>query len=230
MNTGRIVSLVRQAIGLFNSATREQRRRSRSSGDSSSSSDSRSSGSTPSTRSSGRDSRPTNSDRRTPEDRDRRPAGRTEPIPGRDRPSGSGGSPTPVGPAASADSELAGARIEYSPALDGDADPGEVVWTWVPYEDDPSQGKDRPVMIFGRRGRLLVGVALTSKRHDNEPQIAVGTGPWDREGRTSYAKLERILDVDPAKVRREGAVLPQDRFDDVVRALQQLHGLVERPR
>jgi PemK-like, MazF-like toxin of type II toxin-antitoxin system len=132
--------------------------------------------------------------------------------------------------APSADSELAGARIEYSPSLDGDADPGEVVWTWVPYEDDPSQGKDRPVMIFGRRGDLLVGVALTSKRHDNEPQMAVGTGSWDRERRPSYAKLERILDVDPARVRREGAILPKPRFDEVVEALRRLHGLVERPR
>ncbi len=132
--------------------------------------------------------------------------------------------------APSADSELGDARIEYSPALDGDADPGEVVWTWVPYEDDPSQGKDRPVMIFGRRGDRLVGVALTSKHHDNEPQIAVGTGSWDREGRPSYAKLERILDVDPHQVRREGAVLPRARFDEVVDALRALHGLVERHR
>ena len=43
-------------------------------------------------------------------------------------------------------------RIEYSPDLDGDPDPGEVVWTWVPYEDDPNQGKDRPVVIIGRIG------------------------------------------------------------------------------
>ena len=143
----------------------------------------------------------------------------------------SGGRPrTDRTPAASTDSELAGARIEYSPSLDGDADPGEVVWTWVPYEDDPAQGKDRPVMIFGRRGARLVGVALTSKRHDNEPQVAVGTGSWDREGRPSYAKLERILDVDPTRVRREGAVLPRARFDEVVAALRDLHGLVERGR
>ena len=42
--------------------------------------------------------------------------------------------------------------IEYSPEPDGHADPGEVVWTWVPYEDDPHQGKDRPVVIIGRAG------------------------------------------------------------------------------
>jgi hypothetical protein len=32
--------------------------------------------------------------------------------------------------------------IDYSPALDGDPDPGEVVWTWVTYEDD-GQGSSR---------------------------------------------------------------------------------------
>jgi hypothetical protein len=32
-------------------------------------------------------------------------------------------------------------RAEYAPDLDGDPDPGEVVWTWVPYEDDPSKAR-----------------------------------------------------------------------------------------
>lgn len=118
--------------------------------------------------------------------------------------------------AASADIEDTSLRVEYTPCLDGDPDPGEVVWTWVPYEEDPSQGKDRPVVIIGRRGANLVGVPLTSKRHDNEPQADVGTGPWDREGRPSYAKLERLLVVDPQQVRREGAILPRAAFDRVV--------------
>ena len=121
------------------------------------------------------------------------------------------------------DVDLAGIRIEYSPSMDGDPDPGEVVWTWVPYEDDPAQGKDRPVVVIGWRGPMLAAVPLTSKPHDNEPQVAVGTGPWDREGRPSYAKVERILDVDPHQVRREGAILPRARFDDVVARLRTLH-------
>jgi hypothetical protein len=113
--------------------------------------------------------------------------------------------------------------FEYSPEMDGDPDPGEVVWTWVPYEDDPSQGKDRPVVIVGRRGKMLVGVPLTSKPHANEAQVAVGTGSWDREGRPSYAKLERLLEVDPSKVRREGAILQRARFDDVVAGVTREH-------
>lgn len=113
--------------------------------------------------------------------------------------------------------------IEYSPHLDGDADPGEVVWTWVPYEEDQSQGKDRPVVIIGRKGDLLLGVPLTSKPHHNELQVVVGTGPWDRGGRVSFAKVERLLEVDPQQVRREGAVLERQHFDDVVAGVRRVH-------
>ncbi len=117
-----------------------------------------------------------------------------------------------------------GLVIEYSPSLDGDADPGEVVWTWVPYEDDPSQGKDRPVVVIGRRGSRLVGVALTSKVHHNEAQVPVGAGRWDRDGRPSYAKVERLLDIDARGVRREGAILDRARFDAVVAGAKRAHG------
>src|SRR5690606_28866634 len=40
-----------------------------------------------------------------------------------------------------------GRRLVYAPELDGRADPGEIVWAWVPYEDDPRRGKDRPVLV-----------------------------------------------------------------------------------
>jgi PemK-like, MazF-like toxin of type II toxin-antitoxin system len=114
-------------------------------------------------------------------------------------------------------------RFEYAPELDGDPDPGEVVWTWVPYEDDPRQGKDRPVAIIGRHGRNLLGVALTSKDKHSQFQVPVGTGPWDRQGRPSYAKVDRLLDVDPGKVRREGAILGRSHHDEVVAAVRRLH-------
>jgi hypothetical protein len=118
------------------------------------------------------------------------------------------------------DSTLAGADIQYNPDLDGDADPGEVVWTWVPWEEDPTQGKDRPVVIVGRRAKLLIGVPLTSKHHDDRNHISVGSGPWDRSGRPSYAVLDRVLEVDPNQVRREGAILGRVQFDRIVAGLR----------
>ncbi len=121
-----------------------------------------------------------------------------------------------------------GVRIEYSPNLDGDPDPGEVVWTWVPFEDDPQQGKDRPVVIIGRLGNQLAGVQLTSKRKDRPEYVAVGTGAWDPQGRPSFAKVDRLLEIDPVEVRREGAVLPEDRFESVVREVDRFHDVAPR--
>jgi hypothetical protein len=118
----------------------------------------------------------------------------------------------------------AGVRIEYTPHLDGDPDPGEVVWTWVPFEEDPTLGKDRPVVIIGRHGDLLSGVALTSKHKPNT--FDVGSGPWDERGRTSYAKVDRLLDIDASTVRREGAALSRRRFDTVIEAVDRLHDVV----
>lgn len=114
-----------------------------------------------------------------------------------------------------------GVRIEYTPVMDGDPDPGEIVWAWVPYEEDPTLGKDRPVVIVGRRGAVLSGVALTTKRRDGD--VDIGTGAWDSRNRPSYAKVSRLLDIDSDAVRREGAVLGRRRFDAVVEAVDRLH-------
>ncbi len=118
--------------------------------------------------------------------------------------------------------------VEYSPRLDGDPDPGEVVWTWIPFEEDPEQGKDRPVVVIGRRSGNLVGVPLTTKRDDREAQIAIGTGAWDPKRRRSYARIWRLLDLDPDRMRREGAVLDRERFDDVIAAVDRYYD-VKRP-
>ena len=119
--------------------------------------------------------------------------------------------------------------IAYDPHPDGRPDPGEVVWTWVPYEDDPTQGKDRPVLLVARDGESLVALAMTSKDHDRDHDqearagrfwFDLGTGPWDPAGRPSEVRLNRLIVVDPAAVRREGAVLDEARFDAVVAALR----------
>lgn len=119
-------------------------------------------------------------------------------------------------------------RAEYSPNLDGDADPGEVVWTWVPFEEDFTQGKDRPVLVVGRDGAWLLALMLTSKDHSKDAAdearwgrrwLDLGAGPWDAAGRPSEVRLDRVLRVDPSRVRREGAILARDEFDAVVAAM-----------
>ena len=115
----------------------------------------------------------------------------------------------------------------YAPQPDGQPDPGEVVWAWVPYEDDPSQGKDRPVLVIGADGADLVALVMTSKDHDRDAAqeasvgrywMDVGAGAWDAEGRPSEVRLNRVLRLDPTTVRREGAALPRPIFDAVLAA------------
>ena len=120
-----------------------------------------------------------------------------------------------------------GVDIAYAPELDGDPDPGEVVWAWVPYEEDANQGKDRPVLIIGRDGERFAGVPLTSKdpahRRDAGSRVPVGTGGWDRDRRPSWADADRLLRFAPSEIRREGSSIPRDRFDEVVARVRQLH-------
>lgn len=117
------------------------------------------------------------------------------------------------------------ATIEYSPDMDGLADPGEIVWSWVPFEEDPRQGKDRPLLVVGRYHRRLLAMMLSSKDHgDDEDWLELGTGTWDREGRDSYVRLDRVFALDEDDIRREGSVLDPDRFVRVAAALIRLHG------
>jgi hypothetical protein len=117
-------------------------------------------------------------------------------------------------------------RIAYAPDLDGAADPGEIVWTWVPYEEDDGRGKDRPVLVVGREGRDLVGLMLSSQsgRADDRNWIGIGAGTWDGEGRPSYVRLDRVIEVSEHEIRREGAVLDEDRFDRVADQLRSRYG------
>jgi hypothetical protein len=118
----------------------------------------------------------------------------------------------------------------YSPELDGEPDPGEVVWAWVPYEDDPSQGKDRPVLVLSRDPDdpdQLLCLYMTSKDHDRDAEdearhgrhwMDVGTGAWDSEGRPSEIRLDRLLVIPESTVRREGAALDRATYEEVLAA------------
>lgn len=115
-------------------------------------------------------------------------------------------------------------QIRYAPHPDGEPDPGEIVWAWVPYEEDHTQGKDRPVLLIGHDGPWLLGLQLTSRDHDHDENqerragrvwVDIGSGAWDRQGRPSEVRVNRILRIDPHRIRREGSVLARDRFDAV---------------
>ena len=145
---------------------------------------------------------------------------------------------TPTGPTGTAPSPAPSgtstqdARVHYAPDLDGEPDPGEVVWAWVPYEDDPSQGKDRPVLLIGRDAGTLLALQLTSQDHDLDAAdearfgrhwMDIGSGDWDHEHRPSEVRLDRLIRLEEHTVRREGAVLDRAMFDAVVRQARTHH-------
>jgi hypothetical protein len=123
-------------------------------------------------------------------------------------------------------SEHAGRTVCYAPEPNGAADPGEVVWTWVPYEEADGRGKDRPVLVVGRDRRSVLGLMMSSnpRRDGQHGWVPLGAGSWDREHRPSWVRLDRVLTVGDKRVRREGAVLDRTRFDRVAAELRSRYG------
>ena len=87
------------------------------------------------------------------------------------------------------------------------------------YEDDPTRGKDRPVLVVGRDSSTLLGLMLSSQdRHRADRDwVGIGSGSWDYEGRASWVRLDRVLDVPEEGIRREGAILDRETFEVVAR-------------
>jgi hypothetical protein len=126
----------------------------------------------------------------------------------------------------------------YAPEADGEPDPGEVVWGWVPYEEDASQGKDRPVLLIGRTevggDAYWAGLMLTSQDHDRDAEdearhgrhwMDVGSGDWDSEHRPSEVRVDRLIVLRDDAVRREGAAVSREVFDRVVAEAKRYHAV-----
>ena len=149
------------------------------------------------------------------------------------------------GACALADRRTGGAlRLAYAPHADHRPDPGEVVWAWVPYEEDITQGKDRPVLVIAEEdadrggsdgsGRVLVALMLTSRDRTAAGAVAtdehgstwvdIGSGDWDRQDRPSEVRADRLLRLAPEAVRREGGRLDRQRYERVADAVRKVHG------
>ena len=95
----------------------------------------------------------------------------------------------------------------YAPRRNGRPDPGEVCWGWVPYEEDASQGKDRPILVIAdyylgsflkqptwvediRPFRaVMMPLDLPAKRSDIDRFVPQGSSDivWVERARRSYA-------------------------------------------
>ncbi len=85
------------------------------------------------------------------------------------------------------------------------------------------------MLVLSVAGGRVTGLGMTSKDHDRDERqearagrvwMDVGTGGWDRQGRESEVRLNRVLSLPESRVRREGAVLDPGMFADVLRAVR----------
>ncbi|VEI14100.1 PemK-like protein [Trueperella bialowiezensis] len=122
--------------------------------------------------------------------------------------------------------------FEYEPVRNGAPDPGEVVWTWVPFDENDGRRKDRPVLVVADTEEHVIFAQMTSK--DKTPAASreakhgrywmdIGTGGWDPRRRPSEVRLDRLLVAHGSQIRREGSYVRKDIFDDVVRAIKNVH-------
>lgn len=121
-------------------------------------------------------------------------------------------------------------RMEYAPHSTPLPDPGEIAWGWVPYEEDYTQGKDRPVLIIGRDAGWLLGLPLSSVDHEQDARqeasqgrfwVDVGSGEWDNKGRESSVRVDRIVRINPTGMRRVAGELDVERFKEVADGVAQ---------
>ncbi|MGC5341865.1 type II toxin-antitoxin system PemK/MazF family toxin [Streptomyces sp. DT24] len=137
--------------------------------------------------------------------------------------------PGRTGPTATSEADprdVGPVRTRYAPDRDGDPDPGEIVWTWVPFEENDGRGKDRPVLVVAREATgTLLAVQLSSKQHDGAREwVGLGAGPWDSSGRPSWVDLDRVLRLHEDGMRREACALDRDRFELVAERMRERHG------
>jgi hypothetical protein len=104
--------------------------------------------------------------------------------------------------------------------------PGDVVWTAVPFMDQPGVAKDRPVLIVGREPGIFLVLTLTTqgKRHGHPEWYPLGTGPWDRQGRPSWARLHPWYRMRETDVRRPGGPVDRAVFDGLRGVLARQYG------
>jgi hypothetical protein len=141
-----------------------------------------------------------------------------------------GGTPSPgqSGPSATAEVDprrIGKVRMTYSPSRDGAPDPGEIVWTWVPFEERDGRGKDRPVLVVAAEpAGTFLAVQLTSKQRQGADFVPIGSGAWDSAGRPSWVNIDRVFRVHATGMRRESAGLPAQSFTAVEARLRQRYG------
>lgn len=122
-----------------------------------------------------------------------------------------------------ADTDDRARTIFYAPDLDGQVDPGEIVWFLAPVDAAAKEHSERAMLVVGRtRRRGVLGLLISpnaSHSHDGN-WMEIGSGQWDSLGRPCWIRLDRVLEVPDHALRRAGALFPRARFERVASALR----------
>lgn len=112
--------------------------------------------------------------------------------------------------------------VVYSPDMDGQADPGEVVWIPLQLEGETAALRERGVVVVGRQGQHLLGMLISTRtEHADQPEwLFIGSGSWNEDPKPSWVRIDRVLLVPESGIRRAGAVMPRKRFELIAAKLR----------
>ncbi|AGF73171.1 type II toxin-antitoxin system PemK/MazF family toxin [Corynebacterium halotolerans] len=112
--------------------------------------------------------------------------------------------------------------IYYAPDMDGQAEPGEVVWIWAPSDGPAHPPRERAVLVVGRTRHTILGLLISpNPEHDGEEHwLDIGAGEWDASGRQCWIRLDRVLEAPERGIRRQGTLFPQPRFERIANKLR----------
>lgn len=115
--------------------------------------------------------------------------------------------------------------IFYAPDMDGQADPGEVVWADI-HTVKGGEIARRSLLIVGRRHHTLLTLLISSNAEhaDQDNWFKIGTGPWDSKGRESWIRIDKILELPESLIQRRGVSMPERRFERIASRLRDDYG------
>ncbi|MEX3504851.1 type II toxin-antitoxin system PemK/MazF family toxin [Corynebacterium sp. LK2510] len=108
--------------------------------------------------------------------------------------------------------------IYYAPDMDGQAEPGEVVWVTVP----SSPPRERSIVVIGREHRDVIGLLISPETDHarDDDWLGIGSGEWEDNGEECWVRLDKTLLVPETDVHRRGIYLPPRRFDRIANRLR----------
>lgn len=112
--------------------------------------------------------------------------------------------------------------VFYAPDMDGQAEPGEVVWANLRF-DRLGELERRAVLLIGRNHHTLLGLLISS--HDKHAQennwLAIGNGPWNEKTSSSWVRLDKTLMIPESIIQRRGVRIPERRFERLAYRLRE---------